>query len=87
MRLELKKMSKKDVEKRIRDFFEKESFTSIEVKKIKRLAMKYNIKLGNYRRFYCKKCLSQLRGKTRITKTHKTIECEKCRYKNKFRIQ
>ena len=81
------KLSKSQVEKKINEFFKKESFTSEEIRKIKRLAMKFKIKLGEYRKKFCKKCLSQLKGKTRISKTHKTVECGKCRYKNKFKLK
>ncbi len=81
------KLSKSQVEQKIEKFFKKAEFTKEEVKKIRRLAMKFNIKLKDKRKNFCKKCLSQLRGKTRITKTHKTIECEKCGYKNKFKFE
>ena len=80
------KLSKSEVEERIKAFFEKKSFLSEEVRKIKRLAMKFNLKLKDHRKKFCKSCLNQLKGKIRVTKTHKTIECEKCGYKNRFRI-
>ena len=81
-----KKISKSEAEEKIELFFKKESFTQKEIKKIKRLAMKFKIKLGEYRKKFCKKCLSRLKGKTRISKSHKTVECGKCKYKNKFRM-
>lgn len=80
------KLSKQETQEKIKLFFEKENFTKEEVKKIRRLAMKFNIKLGKLRQKFCKSCLSQLKGKTRLSKTHKTIECQVCMYKNKFRI-
>ncbi|MEK6878768.1 MAG: hypothetical protein AABY22_04135 [Nanoarchaeota archaeon] len=80
------KLSKSQAEQKIKDFFERSKFTSEEVKKTKRLVMKFNIKLKEYRKKFCKSCLSQLKGKTRITKTHKTIECEKCGYNNRFKM-
>ncbi|MEK6844422.1 MAG: hypothetical protein AABX83_03265 [Nanoarchaeota archaeon] len=80
------KLSKSQAEQEIKEFFERTKFTSEEVRKKKRLAMKLNIKLGDYKRKFCKSCLSQLKGKTRITKKYKTIECEKCRFNNRFRI-
>lgn len=79
-------LSRTEAQKKIDDFFERKSFSSEEVRKIKRLAMKFNIKLGIYRRKFCKKCLSQLKGKTRTTKTHKIIECASCGAKNRQRI-
>ncbi|MBI2631909.1 hypothetical protein HYW75_02815 [Candidatus Pacearchaeota archaeon] len=86
MREVYKRMSKSEAEKQIEIFFARTNYNSDQIRKIKRLAMKFNIKLGNYRRLYCKKCLSQLRGKIRITKTHKTIECEKCEFRNKLKM-
>ena len=80
------KLSKSQAEEKISQFFQKESFTKEEMKKIKRLAMKFKIKLGNYRRNFCKKCLSKLKGKTRVSKIHKTIICKDCGYKNRFRL-
>lgn len=80
------KITKQEAQEIISKFFERESFTSEEVKKIKRLAMKFKIKLKENRKKFCKKCLSQLKGKTRISKYHKTITCENCCYKNKFKL-
>ena len=77
---------KQQVQEKITQFFKEESFKSEELKKIKRLAMKYKIKLKDKRKKFCKKCLSQLKGKIRISKTHKTVICEKCSYRNKFKL-
>jgi len=79
-------LSRYEAQERIESFFKNSEFSPKEMKKIKRLAMKFKIKLLPFKKNFCKKCLSPLKGKTRITKTHKTIECEKCKYKNKFRI-
>ncbi len=79
-------ISKSEANEKINSFFKKESFSKDEMRKIKRLAMKYKIKLGFYRKKFCKSCLSQLKGKTRISKTHKTVVCKNCNYKNKFKI-
>ena len=80
------KLSKQQVQQKIEEFFQKPFFMPEEVKKIKRLAMKFNIKLKNHRKNFCKKCFNKLKGKIRISRTHKTIECQNCGYKNKFRI-
>ena len=80
------KLSKQQTQEKIESFFKKLDFSPEEIKKIKRLAMKFNIKLKEQRKNFCKKCLNKLKGKIRVSKTHKTIECEKCRYRNKFRI-
>ncbi len=80
------KLSKTEAKERIDSFFKKSKFSSEDVKKMKRLGMKYNIKLGIYRKKFCKKCLSKLKGKTRITKSHKSIECEICGNLNRFKL-
>lgn len=79
-----KELSKTETKEKIESFMKKDSFTSEEMKKIKRLAMSHRLSLKNYKKFFCKKCLSKLHGKTRISKTHKTIECQECNYKNKI---
>lgn len=82
-------VSKSEAQKQISSFFEKD-FSIEELKKIKRLAMKYKLKLGDYRKFYCPSCLSQLKGNISISKTpkgiYKTIVCANCKTKNKFKI-
>jgi RNase P subunit RPR2 len=79
-------LSKTQVQEKIDEFFKRKDFTPSEVKKIRRLAMKHKIKLGVLRKKFCKKCLSQLKGKTRLTNTHKTIICNSCNHNNKFRL-
>ncbi len=79
-------MSRTEVKKYIDSFFNRPVFKADEMKKIKRSAMKHNIKLGFYKKFFCKNCLSQLKGKIRIKKTHKVVFCEKCGQKNRLRI-
>jgi RNase P subunit RPR2 len=80
-------LSRTEIQKKIFDFFQRTTFSAGEVRKIKRQAMKYNLKLGKYRRKFCKKCLSQLSGKIRITKACKTIKCSKCGFENRQRIK
>ena len=81
-----KKLSGDEVKEKIDAFFRQtEELDPKYVKKIKRLAMKYNIKLGKYRRKFCKKCYADLRGgKVRITKTHKSVECKRCGFSNRW---
>lgn len=80
-------LSRTQAREEIELFFKKPNFSSDEVRKIKRLAMKHRIRLGSHKRKFCKKCLSQLRGKIRISKFYKTIECRECGCRNKFKIQ
>lgn len=81
-----KEISKTEAKQNIDIFFLKKSFTSKEMRKIRKLAMKYRIPLKDYKKQFCKSCLSKLEGKTRVSKTHKTRECKFCSYKNKFKI-
>ena len=83
MKISLSKTQAKD---KIDAFFERKSFTKEEMKKIKRLAMKFKIRLKGKRRLFCKRCLSQLTGKIKVNKTHKTIECYNCKFKNKIKL-
>lgn len=80
------KISKSQAQEKIESFFKNSEFSQKEMKKIKRLAMKFKIKFLPFKKNFCKKCLSSLKGRIRVTKTHKTIECKICKYKNKFKI-
>ncbi|MBI2452468.1 hypothetical protein HYV50_05360 [Candidatus Pacearchaeota archaeon] len=80
------KFSRKEAEEKINGFFKKENFSADEVKKIKRIAMEFNIKLGNHRKLFCKKCLNKLKGKIRINKNYKTTMCENCGFLNRHKI-
>lgn len=81
-----KQMSKTQAKQLIDDFFQQSSFTQDGVKKIKRLAMKDNIKLGSYKKSFCKSCLSQLKGQIRISKGYKTVLCQQCGFKNRWKL-
>ena len=79
-------VSKTEAQETITKFFANQNFTPEELKKIKRLAMKYNIKLKKYKKLFCKNCFSHLKGKTRITKAYKKIICNNCKYINKWKL-
>ena len=79
-------LSRTEAKKKIDSFFTEKNFSAEEAKKIKRLAMKYNIKLGTYKRQFCKKCFLKLKGKIRITKTSKIIVCDNCGFVNRVRL-
>ena len=81
------KLSKTEAREKINDFFKRKKFTAKEIKKIKRLAMKFNIKLGERRRLFCKRCLSKLKGKIRVSRCYKTVECESCGFVNRFKVK
>lgn len=58
-----------------------------EVKKIRRLAMKHNIKLGTLRKKFCKKCFStDLKIKSVKNKT-KTVQCKDCKNIMRWKIK
>jgi RNase P subunit RPR2 len=83
-----KKISRKEAIEKINLFFQQSVFDSKDVRKIKRLAMKYNIKLGVNRKKFCKKCFNDLdNGKVRVTKFYKTVECLNCGQRNRWMIR
>ena len=86
----MSKLSKVEAKEEIEKFFEKiNSKKPKEVKKIKRLAMRYSIKLGNKRKLFCKKCFSPFDAKNsevRIRKGKKTIKCKKCDVISRWKI-
>ncbi len=85
-----KKEGKKEAEKSIKEFFsETNEKSEKDVKRIKRLAMAHNIKLGKLRERFCKKCYSVFNAKnceTRIKNKRKIIRCLKCGYINRINI-
>ena len=83
------KSSKQETEQKIKDIFSKNS-TPNEIKKAKRLAMNKNIKIGNLRKKFCKKCYSLFNTKNseiRIKKGFKMIKCKTCNYISRYKIK
>lgn len=81
-----KEFSKSEAKKIIDHYFSNE-LNKEKTLKIKKLAMKHRIRLGKYRKKFCKKCYEDLAdGKIRTTKYYRTVEC-KCGYKNKSKIR
>ena len=85
----MKKNSKKEAEKEINDFFKNiNNKTPKEIKKIKKFAMSQNIKLKEFRKKFCKKCLTPYKiPKTRIKKRIKSITCKKCGYVSRYKLK
>ena len=84
----MKKLTRAETEKEIEDFFKNiDSKTPKEIKKIKRLSMKHNIKLGNLRKKFCKKCYSPRLKVKSIKKKIKTVRCESCGYISRWRLK
>ena len=83
------KISKTETEEKIKDFFSHiKHKTPEEVKKIKKLAMSHNIKLGDKRKLFCKKCLAPYtKPSISIKNDFITIKCEKCEHTNKWKFK
>ena len=85
----MKKISKKEAIEKIKDFF-LGKYDREEVRKIKRLAMSHNIKLGEKRKLFCKKCYSMNLQVLGIKKGFKNIRCLDCgnlmRWKIKLKL-
>ena len=83
-----KKISKSQAKEEIEHFFEhiKEK-TPKEIKKIKRLAMQHNIKLGNKKRSYCTKCFHPyIEPSIRIKNDRTKVICEYCGHVAKWKF-
>jgi RNase P subunit RPR2 len=81
------KNSKSDAKKKIEEHFSKSKLNSNQTKKIKKLSMANRIRLGTFRKKFCKKCFSDLSlGKARISKGQKIVVCGSCGYINKSKI-
>lgn len=84
----MKKLSKTEAKKEIEDFFEDiKNKSPKEIKKIKKLAMKQSVKLGNLRKKFCRKCYSPDLKIKSMKKRIKTIECKKCNSLMRWKIK
>ena len=84
------KTSKEETRKKIESFFpEIRGKNQKEVLKVKKTAMSQNIKLGEKRKQFCKKCLTPYSGneKIRLRNGIKSVECKKCGYIARWRIK
>ncbi len=84
-----KKLSKSEAKKEIWEFFSNiKNKSSKNIKKIKKLAMSYNIPLKELRKRFCKKCLTPYKNpKIRIKNKIKIITCENCNYISRWKIK
>jgi len=75
----MKKLSKTEAEKEIKEFFKNiQNKSPKEIKKIKKLAMRHNIKLGELRKKFCKKCYFSRLKILGIKNKTKRIICKSC---------
>ena len=85
----VKKLSKTLATGEIQEFFsDMKNKTPKQVKKIKKLAMSHNIKLGDKKKLFCKKCLTPyMHPSIRIKNDMITIICDSCEYKNRWKFK
>jgi len=82
------KLSKLEVESKIKEIFSQKP-TPKEIKKAKRLAMSKNIKLGELRKKFCKKCYTLFdseNSEIRIKKGLKIIKCKECGNVSRYKL-
>ena len=78
-------MNKKEVEEKIKNFFEGKHDKE-KVRKIKKLAMSYQIKLGDKRKLFCNQCCSMNLRVLGIKKGVKRVECEECKNISRYKL-
>ncbi len=85
----MKKISKTEVNQEIEEFFPNiNDKTPKEIKKIQKLAKSKNIKLGEKRKSFCKKCLNPYINPSVVVKNgFIRITCDQCENKAKWKIK
>ena len=84
-----RKLSKQEIQEKIQEIFSSNPSPK-QIKKIKKLAMSKNIKLGNLRKKFCKKCYSFFNtnnSEIKIKKPYRIIKCRKCGYLSRWKIR
>jgi len=89
MQKSLKQLSKTEAVKEISEFFLNiNNKTPEQVKKIKILAMKHNLKLGENKKLFCKNCFSIYKNpEIRISKKTKSMKCENCKAISRWKLK
>lgn len=83
----MRDLSKTKAKEKIEEFFkdikekDKES-----IRKIKKLASHYHIRLNEKRKVFCKYCYSTKLKTRKIRQNMKTVECENCKKMMRFKI-
>jgi RNase P subunit RPR2 len=84
----MKKSDRKEAEEKLKEFFENiKNKTPREIKKMKKLTMKQNIRLGELRKKFCKKCFSSNLIVKNIRNKIKSVECFNCKNVMRWRIK
>lgn len=81
-------ISKEEIKQKISDVFSKNP-SAEEIRKIKKLAMSKNIKLGEYKKEFCKKCycfFNKENSSIRIKKGFKTVRCNNCSKISRYKL-
>ena len=82
-------LTKSEIEKYVQEVFSKKSSPN-EIKRAKKLAMNKKIRLGEYRKRFCKKCYSQYNSsnsEVRIKNGLKVIRCKECKTISRYKIK
>lgn len=83
----MKQISKTEAREKIETFFSKSTILPEEARKIKRLAMRFNLKLGKRRARFCQECFTSLAtASTRVTKQTILKKCPRCGKRAKITI-
>jgi len=84
-----KKLSKKEVQEQVNKIFSLKNPIAQQIKKAKKLASSKNIKLGNLKRKFCKKCFTFFttnNNEIRIKKPFKIIKCKNCNHISRYKL-
>jgi RNase P subunit RPR2 len=81
-----KELSRKETIEKIGEFF-KNQHSKEEVRKIKRLSMRHQIKLGDLRKKFCKKCFSLSLKVLGIKNKTKRVKCLDCGNEMRWKIK
>ena len=81
-------LTKKQAEEKVKKFFSDiESKSQEEIRKIKRFASHYKIKLKDKRKQFCQKCYNNRFRILSVKKGFKRVKCEKCGEIYKWKIK
>ena len=82
------KLNRKQAEEKIIEFFSKiKEKTPEEIRKIKKLAMAHNLKLGGKRKTFCQKCFSTKLKVISVKNKIKRVRCENCQNLMRWKIK
>jgi len=85
--MNFKKTQKQELEEQINLTF-KNNPSQKQIKKAKKLAMSKNIKLGKFKKKFCKKCFTFFtsnNSEVRIKKPYKAVRCNECGYVSRYK--